>query len=548
MGRAKIPITWIKSDASRHVTFTKRKKGLKKKVEELAILCGVEVCMICFAPQQGKPSSTPYSWGLPDVPHVIDKYRSLSKEEQDKKKLDNTSLLEQQIKKLKSELKTKVDQNNGFEAKHAQSIWDPRLNMYNMDDLKQLAEMVANRIREAYVKIAYISQQHQDVLQEYCNAAEQRKLALEDANNGSNSAIRDLNGLSSSQLNHELMLMSSQAASAAYQQQLMSNLNPYGNSGENPSLLGLTTPNAQPAYHHSQVNQISLLGLPAYIDEQKANMPLDDNGAGTSAAGASGNFYLNANAMLPTVPGDESYVLSPSLSLEKKEQEQLTQPHIVSSALHPALLKMKLHQLMEPHMLSNMTWRQAVGLQSEPQFTGAYSGSPSPQQAASEHHAEEQWASKNLVDNEGAGGGSSTVAYNASMEDMDANMQNMDDVQLCGKTIGVENTDQYDTSAANNNIVHLDMGQLASMRNESEETAHLNAMKESALNEGTLMWNLQDHESSRMGNVYQTHMLAGEDGASLDKGLTDLESTVEETTHSLLDERGGLALASAGGY
>ena len=26
MGRAKIPITWIKSDASRHVTFTKRLK------------------------------------------------------------------------------------------------------------------------------------------------------------------------------------------------------------------------------------------------------------------------------------------------------------------------------------------------------------------------------------------------------------------------------------------------------------------------------------------------------------------------------------------
>lgn len=165
MVRAKIPITWIKSDASRHVTFTKRKKGLKKKVEELAILCGVEVCMICFGPQAGKPSSTPYSWGLPGVAHVINKYRSLSKEEQDKKKLDNTSLLEQQIKKLKTELKLKVEQNRNLENERAYFLWDDRLNGYGVDDLKQLADMVLDRTREVYDKISYVSQQQEEVLQ-----------------------------------------------------------------------------------------------------------------------------------------------------------------------------------------------------------------------------------------------------------------------------------------------------------------------------------------------------------------------------------------------
>ncbi|KAI5073380.1 hypothetical protein GOP47_0011393 [Adiantum capillus-veneris] len=531
MGRAKIPITWIKSDASRHVTFTKRKKGLKKKVEELAILCGVEVCMICFGPQAGKPSSTPYSWGLPGVAHVIEKYRSLSKEEQDKKKLDNTSLLEQQIKKLKTELKVKVEQNRTLESTRGHFLWDDRLDMYSIDDLKQLADMVVNRIKEVYERIAYVSQQQQDVLQGFGNTSQQQRIVLEDASNG-NGAVGDLNILSSSQLNHELMLMSSQAAGPGpYQQQVIPNLNPYGNSAENPSLLGLANANAQ-AYQQSQVNQISLLGLPAYIDEQKANMQLDDNVAGTSA---NSNFYLNANTMLLA---DGSYVLGPSLSLEKKEQEQ---PHIVSSALHPALLKMKLHQLMEPHMLSNMTWRQSVGLQSEPQFTGAYSGSPTPPQQASEHHVEvEQWSSKSLVDNEGgsAGGGPSSVAY-------DASMQSVDGVQLCGKPIGMENAD-FVTSGTNNSILQLDViGQLGAMSNESEETAAQNAMKENALREGTMMWNLQDG-SNKMSNVYQSHMLTDEgtdQACNLDKSLADLESAVEETTHSLLDERDEVAPA-----
>ncbi|KAJ7569202.1 hypothetical protein O6H91_01G066300 [Diphasiastrum complanatum] len=57
MGLARIPIPWIKSDAPRQVTYTKRRKGLKKKIEELAILCGVEASMICYGPQLGKPSN-----------------------------------------------------------------------------------------------------------------------------------------------------------------------------------------------------------------------------------------------------------------------------------------------------------------------------------------------------------------------------------------------------------------------------------------------------------------------------------------------------------
>ncbi|KAJ7541662.1 hypothetical protein O6H91_10G069600 [Diphasiastrum complanatum] len=169
MGRARIPITWIKSDASRQVTYTKRRKGLKKKIEELAILCGVEACMICYGPQLGKPSSVPFSWGLPGVSQVISKYQSLSKEEQDKKKLDNKSLLEQQIKKLKLELRLRVEQNQKLEREQAYPLWDDRLNCYGIEDFKCLADYLAGKIRETYDRMTHLTTYHlqaadQDIL------------------------------------------------------------------------------------------------------------------------------------------------------------------------------------------------------------------------------------------------------------------------------------------------------------------------------------------------------------------------------------------------
>lgn len=523
VGRAKIPITWIKRDASRHVTFTKRKKGLKKKVEELAILCGVEVCMICFAPQADKPSSgAPYSWGLPGVSHVINKYRSLSKEEQDKKKLDNTSLLEQQIKKLKSELKLKMEQNRDLENQRACFLWDDRLNAYDVDDLRQLADMVLDQTRAVYEKIAYVSQRQQDVLQGFGNALEQRSSAFDDGNNGNN-AMENIDMLASSQLNHELM-MSSQAA-GPYQQLVA---DPYKESEENPSSSfgDMMNANAQ-SYQHGLMNQISLLGLPAYIDEQKANMPLDNGDTS-----ASGNFYLNVNTMLP-LSADASFAPNQTLSLRVKEQEQLTKPpHVVSDMVHPAFLKTKIHELMESHMASNVIWRQAVSLQPDHprQFAPVYPGSPSSQQA-SEHHAEE------LVDNGGAGGGN--LNNMAERGAYDASMQKVN-VQLCqasgmssGRSVCVGNT-QFGTSAMNGSILQLEPVEGPVPHNDV-----LKAREEGGMREGTLIWNLED-EPDKMSSVYHSHMLAEDGEACLDKGLTALESSsVEEDNDAIRHDLGG---------
>lgn len=49
MGRGKIEIKRIENSNSRQVTFSKRRTGLLKKAQELAILCDAEVAVIIFS-------------------------------------------------------------------------------------------------------------------------------------------------------------------------------------------------------------------------------------------------------------------------------------------------------------------------------------------------------------------------------------------------------------------------------------------------------------------------------------------------------------------
>ncbi|KAH7427603.1 hypothetical protein KP509_10G051500 [Ceratopteris richardii] len=519
-GRAKIPITWIKSDASRHVTFTKRKKGLKKKVEELAILCGVEVCMICFGPQVGKPSSTPYSWGLPGVAHVINKYRSLSKEEQDKKKLDNTSLLEQQIKKLKVELKSKMEQNRKMETDRAYMLWDQRLDAYNIDQLKQLAEVVLDRVRQVYERISYVSQHHQEILQGFGKAMERHPggpLCGDENTTAGDGAIRDLDVLNSAQLNHEL-IMSSQAGPY---HQLMSNLNPY-NVEHNPSssYSSVMDTNSQ-RFQEGLVNQISLLGLPAYIDEQKANMPMDGTTEPTNS-----NFFIGASTVLP-LSADGSFQLIPSISLKMKEEDQLPEASNFPSNIHPALLKMKLNELLDSNILSNLTWQQAVGLQTDdqPQFGRCES---SPPHQTSEHHEEQQWSSEKLVED---------VAGKPDMGQRGVYMQevqNVSDLQLChvnGHEHGCSSEDgrgQPPTITENASIQQMDVCQLSELNASSKDPSYRGAINlDNSGEHDNLTWSLEDRQNKM--SVYQAQMLTSEDrSVSLENGLTTLDGAVED--------------------
>ncbi|XP_038896633.1 agamous-like MADS-box protein AGL62 [Benincasa hispida] len=69
LGRQKIEIKKLEKKSSKQVTFSKRRVGLFKKASELAILCGVEVAIIVFS-----PNDKIFCFGHPDVDVLLDRY------------------------------------------------------------------------------------------------------------------------------------------------------------------------------------------------------------------------------------------------------------------------------------------------------------------------------------------------------------------------------------------------------------------------------------------------------------------------------------------
>ncbi|GAA0146624.1 hypothetical protein Leryth_022626 [Lithospermum erythrorhizon] len=76
MGRQKIEIKKMEKKDRLQVTFSKRRKGLFKKVEEFSKLCGGDAAVLVRS-----PGGKPFSWGTPSVEHVINRYIGLNNDD-----------------------------------------------------------------------------------------------------------------------------------------------------------------------------------------------------------------------------------------------------------------------------------------------------------------------------------------------------------------------------------------------------------------------------------------------------------------------------------
>nr|QWX93793.1 MADS-box protein 54 [Cunninghamia lanceolata] len=165
MGRAKIPIKWISKDASRNLTFLKRKKGLKKKVEELSVLCGIDACMVCFGTKKDQQTSQEQHldvWpSMSKALEVIERYRRLSKDEQNKKKLDNSSFLQQRINKLKFELNMKRKEKRDL----MYPCWNNSLNYLSVEKLRDLTEYIDAKLEDVGDRINLPTRQEHEISQ-----------------------------------------------------------------------------------------------------------------------------------------------------------------------------------------------------------------------------------------------------------------------------------------------------------------------------------------------------------------------------------------------
>ncbi|KAI9121329.1 hypothetical protein K1719_008362 [Acacia pycnantha] len=86
MGRRRIKMEIVKDPASRLVTFSKRRNGLFKKANELAILCGAELAIVVFS-----PGGKPFSFGHPSVDAVTQRFLQHLQDEEAKSPAGGTS-------------------------------------------------------------------------------------------------------------------------------------------------------------------------------------------------------------------------------------------------------------------------------------------------------------------------------------------------------------------------------------------------------------------------------------------------------------------------
>ncbi|KAM6555985.1 hypothetical protein CsatB_003004 [Cannabis sativa] len=94
MVRGKIQMKRIENATSRQVTFSKRRSGLLKKAQELAVLCDVQLGLIIFS-QKGRL----YEFSTTDMQNIIERYHKHAKIQEQTNKME----VEQHTQRFKLE-------------------------------------------------------------------------------------------------------------------------------------------------------------------------------------------------------------------------------------------------------------------------------------------------------------------------------------------------------------------------------------------------------------------------------------------------------------
>ncbi|XP_078446736.1 agamous-like MADS-box protein AGL80 [Wolffia australiana] len=101
MSRKKTKLQWIADDAARRASLKKRRRGLLKKAQELAVLCGVKVCLVVYGP----PDPLPEIWPSADeAATLLRSFRCLPEYERRQRRLDQDKFLLLQARKTREKI------------------------------------------------------------------------------------------------------------------------------------------------------------------------------------------------------------------------------------------------------------------------------------------------------------------------------------------------------------------------------------------------------------------------------------------------------------
>ncbi|KAK7251505.1 hypothetical protein RIF29_34770 [Crotalaria pallida] len=133
MGRGRIPMEVIQKEKARKTTFQKRKNGLMKKVFEFSTLCGVDACLIIYAPDfddQGVAEFETWPQDTKEVHRIIQKYNNTTSDRRPRI-YDVQEYFKDRMKKVEAEI-SKVHKQK---LKIMYPTWDNSFNALGEEQL-----------------------------------------------------------------------------------------------------------------------------------------------------------------------------------------------------------------------------------------------------------------------------------------------------------------------------------------------------------------------------------------------------------------------------
>ncbi|KAE9586653.1 hypothetical protein Lal_00004771 [Lupinus albus] len=153
MGRGRMEL--IKKEKNRMITFQKRKEGLMKKAYELSTLCGIDVCVIIYAPHFDDQGSQFETWpkDTKEVYRIIEKYNNTTID-RIPKIYDVQEYYKDRIKKVEGEI-AKVQREK---LKIMYPTWDDSFNAMGEEQLRMFATMLDNKLDVCNQRINVLKQ------------------------------------------------------------------------------------------------------------------------------------------------------------------------------------------------------------------------------------------------------------------------------------------------------------------------------------------------------------------------------------------------------
>ncbi|GMH21791.1 hypothetical protein Nepgr_023633 [Nepenthes gracilis] len=108
MARSAVKLGLIADKTARKTTFRKRKAGLLKKLNELQILCAVDVCAFISSNFDSKPEIWP---SVRDARGMIDRLKNTPTMKRNTGEIDQETYLKRRVKKLEEDLKRQKMKN-----------------------------------------------------------------------------------------------------------------------------------------------------------------------------------------------------------------------------------------------------------------------------------------------------------------------------------------------------------------------------------------------------------------------------------------------------